>query len=145
MSTDRTAARLTPAQRRRLRDLADLLLPEAHGMPSASAVGLHERGVDRVLDARPDLTEPLVNVLDEESELEPRVFVSRLREAAGEAWNILTLVVAGAYYMDADVRRRLNYPGQLGWQIDPFEYVGWIDEGLLDPVIARGQAYRSVD
>ena len=42
-------------QRRRLAELADVLIPASGGQLSASQAGIAEEGIDRVLTARPDL------------------------------------------------------------------------------------------
>ena len=49
--------------RERLGALADVLVPAAAGMPSATEAGVHREGLDRVLAARPDLEPVLVRVL----------------------------------------------------------------------------------
>src|SRR4051812_49497519 len=51
------------AQRATFAALADVLVPAAEGMPSASAVDIAGTGLDRVLRARPDLERPLSRIL----------------------------------------------------------------------------------
>ncbi len=44
--------------------------------------------------------------------------------------------------MDARVGELLRYPGQEAKQVDPFDYVSYVEEGLLEPVISRGPVFR---
>jgi hypothetical protein len=48
--------------------------------------------------------------------------------------------VPGAYFLNPDVRRAIGYEGQTGRAIDP--HPDYLDDGLLDAVIARGPIYR---
>jgi hypothetical protein len=131
--------------RDRLRRFADALIPEAHGMPSASAVGVADRQLDRVLRARPDLATPLargvaaVDPEDRDGSLE------RLRSDDREAHDALLLVVAGGYYIDQDVRRRLGYDGQKPVEVRPEIIPNYVEEGLIEPLLERGPVFRPVD
>ena len=48
-------------------------------MPVASAVGVHERRLDAVLAARPDLAEPLLSLLADAAGQEADAEIARLR------------------------------------------------------------------
>ena len=50
---------LTAAQREAFRRIADHLVPEAEGMPSASQVDVHGAGLARVLELRAELVTEL--------------------------------------------------------------------------------------
>jgi hypothetical protein len=136
---------LDEALRDRLREFADQLIPAAHGMPAASEVGVADRQLDRVLAARPDLAAPLARAVagvdpdDRDGSLE------RLGAEDREASDALLLVVAGGYYMDAEVRRRLEYDGQQPVEVRPEIIPNYVEEGLVEPLLARGPVYRSVD
>jgi len=54
----------------------------------------------------------------------------------------LQLVIVGAYYTDRDVRQRLAYPGQLAKTLQSWRYPVYLEEGLLDGVLARGAIWR---
>ncbi|MBX3598915.1 MAG: hypothetical protein KF874_15225 [Rhizobiaceae bacterium] len=100
---------LTSHQRECLAVVADKILPRTPEMPSASDLDLSNTLVDKVLQSRPDLVEPLRKLLD-------------LRLASPESLTLADLntqdietlfqVVAGAYYMDPTVRRLIGYDGQ---------------------------------
>lgn len=127
----------------RLARLADVMLPAAHGMPSASEVAAIDSYLAQVLAWRDDLCEPLGRAL---GFFDPETFsVERLgayHSTDPEAYVALTTVVAACYYLCPGVRKRIGYPGQVAKTYDPFAYTAWVAEGLLDPVVARGPIYR---
>ena len=117
------------------------LIPEAHGMPSAGDV-IGDLRLRFVLDARPDLLEPLVAALRPELGDDPAGRLARLERDEPAHHAALVLVVVGGYYTDNDVRERLGYPGQeartlASWKVPPY-----VEEGLTDQVLARGPIWR---
>ncbi|WP_420431051.1 hypothetical protein [Candidatus Poriferisocius sp.] len=127
----------------RLEQLADIMLPAAHGMPSASEVGAVGSYLDEVLGWRGDLREPLVRAvaaLDSASFTIDRL-AAYLQEDE-EAYVALTTAVAACYYLCPVVRDRIGYPGQVAKTYDPFAYTEWVADGLLDPVVERGPIWR---
>jgi hypothetical protein len=131
--------------RDRLRRLADALIPAAHGMPAAGEVGVADRQLDKVLAVRPDLGEPLARAVADADPADYEASLARLRERDREAHDALLLVVVGGYYIDADVRRRLGYDGQQPVEVRPEIIPNYVEEGLIDPLLARGPVYRPVD
>lgn len=148
MTTSFAAARasdplsaLDGARRRVFSAVADVLIPEAHGMPSAAAV----IGDDRlrfVLNARPDLVEPLRAALRPELARDPVARLAALDRDEPEHHAALVLVVVGAYYTDKGVRDRLGYPGQMAKTLYSWKVPEYVDEGLIDQVVARGPVWR---
>lgn len=132
---------LDPASRMVLGAVADELIPAAHGMPSAGSV-LDLGRIEFVLCARPDLLKPLSDALRPELGDTPR---ERLTALADEPDNLaaLQLVVVAGYYSDADVRDRIGYPGQIARPVNAFDYPEYVDEGLVDRVVERGQIWRN--
>jgi len=134
---------LTAAQRGRLSALADVMLPETLTMPAPTQAGADGKPLDQVLMARPDLVADLCRAIDD---LEPEDFdldtLARLLDTDEDAYVALTTVVAAAYYQSPVVRERIGYPGQVAKTYDPYAYVQWVDEGLLDPVVERGPIWR---
>lgn len=49
----------------------------------------------------------------------------------------LQLVVVAGSYTDKGVRERLGYPGQLANPVNAWQCPAYLDEGLIDPVLAR--------
>lgn len=131
---------LDPARRMVLGAVADELIPAAHGMPPAGSV-LDLRRIEFVLSARPDLLQPLSEALRPELGGAPR---QRLTALADEPDNLaaLQLTVVAGYYSDADVRDRIGYPGQIARPVHAFDYPEYVDEGLVDRVVERGQIWR---
>ena len=129
----------------RLTTLADVMLPAAHGMPSASEVGAVADYLDQVLAWRDDLRQPLERAV---AALDPASFtIERLAAYCQEdedAYTALTTVVAACYYLNPVVREQIGYPGQVAKTYDPFAYTEWVAEGLLDPVVERGPIWREV-
>ena len=54
----------------------------------------------------------------------------------------LLLAVVGGYYTDRDVRDRLGYPGQEAKQLYSWKVPDYVEEGLIDKVLARGPVWR---
>jgi hypothetical protein len=134
-------ARLDGGARARLSAIADRLIPAAHDMPSAAEV-LTDHRLRFVLGARPDLVEPLVAALRSELGNEPQ---ARLDALAGEDPAVpgaLQLVIVAGYYTDRRVRELIGYPGQLAIEVKSWLYPEYIEEGLIDAMLARGPVWR---
>ena len=67
-------------------------------------------------------------------------FVAELQKTDPAGFSILAELVAGAYFMNAQVRARLDYHGQGPRPMDP--HPDYLDHGLLQAVIDRGPVYR---
>lgn len=132
------------AQRARLRAFADVLIPAAHDMPGAGEVGVADGQLDLVLRARPDLAEPLARALERLDPADHEGTIARLREADRAAHDALLLAIVGGYYIDRDVRRRLGYTGQVPVEVRPEIIPDYVEEGLVEPLLARGPIYRPV-
>jgi choline dehydrogenase-like flavoprotein len=138
----RVAAELRPAggpltelRRRRLRELADVVVPAGDGMPAASEVDVGGRLVDRVLAARPDLREPLVRVLDRDGDdVRSALATLAAEDPAGLAQ--LRYVVVAAYYLDDGVRALLDYAPEPAEPVRADVYPAYVEEGLLDHLLA---------
>jgi choline dehydrogenase-like flavoprotein len=125
-------------QRAVLAALADVLIPAAERMPSASEANAHGKWLDRALAARPDLEPVLARVLTEARGRDPDEEVRRLDTEDPEAFAALMTLVAGAYTINLKVRKRLGYPGQKHNVPFPDEAEYYLEGGLLDPVLERG-------
>ena len=120
--------------------LADVLIPAGEGMPSASQADVAGQWLDEVLAARPDLAEGLRDVLRKTAGREPQRAVEELRKGDPAAFGVLAETVPGAYFMNPKVREAIGYAGQDARPIDPRP--DYLDDGLLESVIARGPIYR---
>ena len=123
-----------------LRTVADHLIPAAHGMPSAADVLTDDR-IRFVLTSRPDLVEPLRAALRPDlGEVADRLATLGTNEATSLA--ALQLVIVGGYYTDKGVRELIGYPGQLAIEVQSWLYPAYLEEGLIDAVLARGPVWR---
>jgi hypothetical protein len=133
---------MNSGQRVTLAALADVLIPAGADLPSASAAGVAERWLDEVLLALPEVREPLAGLLDAVAASEPVAAVARLQREDSGGFELLCTVVAGAYFLNPDVRRLLGYPGQQAVPIQVEDPPDYEQDGLLASVIARGPIYR---
>jgi choline dehydrogenase-like flavoprotein len=122
--------------------LADVLIPAAGGMPSASEADPAGKWLARALQARPDLVPELARVLDAAAGLEPEAEARRLHAEDREGFRALAAIVSGAYYMNLKIRKRIGYPGQGKRPPFPDEADYDLRDGLLDPVVERGSIHK---
>jgi hypothetical protein len=134
-------ASLDAAERPTLSAIADRLIPAAHGMPSAGAV-LDDDRLRFVLTARPDLIGPLRAALRPELGDDVEARLDALGRDEPSALGALQLVIVAGYYTDARVRELIGYPGQMALELRSWEYPAYLEEGLIDAVVARGPAWR---
>ncbi|HSL75827.1 MAG TPA: hypothetical protein VK867_02710 [Candidatus Limnocylindrales bacterium] len=136
----RSAAALDDRERATFAGIADQLIPAADGMPSAAEV-VDDARLAFVLRARPDLADPLKAALRQELGSD---VTARLRTLADEPTNLsaLQLTVVGGYYTDKRVRELIGYPGQIALELRSWEYPAYLEEGLIDAVLARGPVWR---
>jgi hypothetical protein len=60
-----------------------------------------------------------------------------------DGWGVLTAVVPAAYFLNPAMRDAIGYPGLEARPIDPDAAPDYLDDGLLESVIARGPVYRA--
>ena len=133
--------RLDPTERATLSAIADRLIPAAHGMPSAADVVGDDR-LRFVLNARPDLLEPLRAALRRDLGDDVAARLDALGRDEPSTLGALQLVIVAGYYTDARVRELIGYPGQMALELRSWEYPAYLEEGLIDAVLARGPAWR---
>ena len=129
-------------QRATLAALANVLIPAGEGMPSASDAGASTEWLDEVLTILPDAQPPLSALLASLEGKEPAREVARLQIEDPSAFDLLCNVVAGAYFLNPEVRQAIGYHGQQALPIVPETPPDYEQEGLLASVIARGPIYR---
>jgi hypothetical protein len=134
------ASDLDPNRRATLEAIADHFIPAAHGMPSAADVLTDDR-LRFVLSARPDLMPPMLEALRPELGTDVN---GRLDALASEPANLsaLQLVIVAGYYTDKRVRELIGYPGQEAIDVKSWIYPPYLEEGLIDAVMARGPVWR---
>jgi hypothetical protein len=132
---------LDEARMRSLAEIADRLIPAAHGMPSAADVVTADR-LSFVLTARPDLTEPLTDALRPELSDDPQARLDVLGQDEPANLAALQLVIVAGYYTDKRVRELIGYPGQMAIEVKSWLYPPYLEEGLIDAVMSRGPVWR---
>ncbi|MGH7118830.1 MAG: hypothetical protein ACREFP_07560 [Acetobacteraceae bacterium] len=133
---------LSPAQRSVFRALADVLIPAYGKMPAASEVGVHDTLADEVLKHRPDIRDDLFRALERAKGMDSTAAANNLLRNDAAAFNALGLAASGAYYMSPVVRDLLGYPGQEEVKYDAHETPGYLLDGSIERVLARGRMYR---
>ncbi len=134
-------ASLDAAERATLSAIADRLIPAAHGMPSAADV-LGDDRLRFVLNARPDLIEPLRGALRRELGDDVGARLDALGRDEPSTLGALQLVIVAGYYTDRRIRELIGYPGQMAVELRSWEYPAYLEEGLIDAVLARGPVWR---
>jgi hypothetical protein len=137
-----SSAKFDADRRAVLAAVADVLIPKGAGMQSASEAGVAARWLDEVLRLRPDFGHPLATVLDNMNGVDPAAAVARLRAEDPAGFGVLAEVVAGAYFLNPEVRKAIGYPGQQSVPIQPEDPPDYEQDGLIASVIARGRVYR---
>jgi hypothetical protein len=132
---------LDAGARQRFAAIAERLIPEAHGMPSAAEI-VGEVRLRFVLRARPDLVEPLVAALRPELGDDPGERLDALGRDEATELAALQLAIVGGYYTDRRVRQLIGYPGQMAIEVRSWEVPPYLEEGLIDAVLARGAVWR---
>lgn len=136
------AKKLTPELRDRFGRIADLLIPAHKAFPAATAVGVHEKTLDDVLGFRPDLAEAFFRGLERVDGADLSASVNALFRDDPDAFNAVSLVASGGYYMKPEVRAVLGYPGQESVTYDAHAVPGYLTDQSLERVIRRGAIYR---
>ncbi|GAB6986557.1 hypothetical protein [Nocardioides pyridinolyticus] len=133
---------LTASQRDRFSSIADVLIPSAEGMPSASEADVPTRWIDDALRFRPDLADRLVAALDAAGDLPATEAVELLNREHIPDFEALGTLTAGAYFLNPAVKQLIGYPGQLPTPARD-DMDTYID--LLENVVERGQVYRDAN
>ena len=123
--------------------LADILIPDAEGMPAASAVGVHETVLDRILGLRPDLSEAFFRGIATARGKDPRAALEQMNVQDTQALSAIGLIASAAYYMSPGVRSLIGYPGQERRSFDPDSVPEYVANGMLKVVEDRGPIFRA--
>jgi hypothetical protein len=130
----------TSQERKRLAELADVLIPTAGGHSSASQADVAGSGLDQVLATCPEMAASLRGLMVKAGNGDAVAAVANLRTNHNAEFGILAEFTAGAYFLNCAVREAIGYAGQTGRPIDPAP--DYLENGLLDSVIHRGPIYR---
>lgn len=129
--------------RRTFAGIADVLIPNAEGMPSASEMNVHGDMLDHVLGLRPDLQENFFRGISIASGRDPSEAANDLNRSDAAALSAIGLVASAGYYMTPRVRELIGYPGQQSRpEADPDATPEYVANGMLQQVIDRGPIFR---
>lgn len=136
---------VSDATRRALETIGDHLIPEAHGMPSASAMDVGTSQLDVVLSSRPDLAPLLDRALAEAEVGDVDTFIATLAKEDPAGHDAVTLAIVAGYYMHPKVHELIGYSGQVPKDAQRIGEREIYQEGLMElaqKVIDRGPVYR---
>jgi hypothetical protein len=122
--------------------IADVLIPEAEGMPAASTVGVHKEMLDHILGLRSDLREAFFRGIARAHNKDPKSAAEELNAQDTAALSAIGLVASAGYYMSPRVRRLIGYPGQERRTYDADATPEYVTNGMLKVVQDRGPIYR---
>jgi len=132
---------LTDQQRVRFAEIADILIPHAEGMPSASEADVDTTWINDALSYRPDLVDLFHEALAVGADLPAAEVVEVLNAEHALAFEALGTLTAGAYFLNPRIRDLIGYPGQVA-TLPRNDVDTYVD--LLQNVAERGQVYRDV-
>ncbi len=131
---------LTTAEHRRLVEIADWLIPQVDDLPGAGAM-VDAAALKRLFSVRADLVEALRRALAGDM-VAPATLVGHLSANDPVAHEALLTTVAGIYYLDPEVRKRIGYDGQDALPVTPDRYPAYLADGLLDHLFEDGWLKR---
>lgn len=137
---------LTDEELAALLRVADCLIPASGPNPKASDAEQYLKYLELALAARADVFEVVLAAATSLSEVPEDHLWGALRRLWSEdksAFDPLSAVVAGAYFMTPQVMDLIGYPGQ---HRDPAPLdlaANEIGGGIMDPVLERGSIYTS--
>jgi hypothetical protein len=130
---------LNDQQRQVFSSLADVLIPSAEGMPSATEAEVPTRFIDEAIGFRPDLEAPFLRALEVAAELPATEAVQVLNVEHTAAFDALGVLTSGAYFLNPVVKNLIGYPGQVPTpareDIDSYAE-------MLAAVVDRGPIFR---
>lgn len=132
------ASPLTESEREIFGPRADVLIPNSEGMPSAVMADVHTVWIDKALAARPDLLDSFRESLTVGGD-DPHEAIEALHRRA-ELFDAFSVLSAGAYFMNPDIRERIGYPGQENRAVTGDDVPKYIE--MLERVVDRGPIYR---
>lgn len=134
---------LDAALRETFAKIADVLIPNAEGMPSASEMKVQGEMLDHILDLRPDLRENFLRGLTKAAGRDATEAANDLNKTDAAALSAIGLVASAGYYMSPRVRELIGYPGQQSRpEKDPDATPEYVTNGMLQQVIDRGPIFR---
>lgn len=134
-----TKPALTTGELALLMGLGDVLIPASATMPAFSEVPGCERNLQVAATASGATEDALRAALATLGPVSDLSGAMAMAEARPEAFQLLALLLTGAYYMAADTLRALNYPTERRNPAGVSDFADEYETGILDPVIENGR------
>jgi hypothetical protein len=136
---------LSPGQIDRLHALANVLLPGSHPSPAASDLADFDQLLSQAVGALGREFPAITAALETLPTVITRDSVLGFSERDPKSFELISLVLVGAYFMAAPVKGPLGLP--TGPRYAPsFEQIAdELGDGLLDPVLDRASPIRTLD
>jgi hypothetical protein len=122
--------------------LADLIIPHTNEMPSATEADVATIWIHRALGIRPDLRPDMMRGLQKARNANSLGALKLALADDRAAFVALTMMVANAYYLNPEIRRRIGYDGHNAHPFDADETPEYTSNGMLERVFARGPIFR---
>jgi hypothetical protein len=123
--------------------ILDVVLPGTDTLPSGRTIGAHEALLDLVIDADPRLEAPLTaaGVVAAQAPAADADTLTDIDAWAGEHVEEVVFALNAAYYMSAQVRELIGYPGQKRRPIASATPEEVCSDELVAPVLERGPIF----
>lgn len=129
----------------RLRALADALLPGSEKSPAATDLEDFEQLVSQAANALRGEIAGIRSAIEALPSSITRDSVARFSESSPKAFELVSLVLVGAYFMAASVKSVLGLPTGPRYAPSRMQIADELEDGLLDPVMERGSPIRTLD
>ena len=143
ISKQASTAAIDEGVRRGLALIIDVVLPGTSMLPAGRDVGAHSDLLDRTLAADPRLVRAVVDFGRQAAAAGTVTLEDMLAWSESDCEHVVFALTA-SYYMSTDVRRALNYPGQMRRPIADATADEKHTDELLAPVVERGPVYVPV-
>jgi hypothetical protein len=137
---------LTEVEETTLLRIADCLIPASGPNPKASDAEHYREYLSLALSARADVFDDVlasVVALSDVGDDDLWAALKDLWSRDREAFDPLSAIVAGAYFMTPQIKELIGYPGQHRDIAGLEEAADELSTGILDPVLERGFIYTS--
>lgn len=123
--------------------VADALIPGDNSgeMPSANEAGIFERLLPRALKERSDMAPSFIAALARLPQTPPDHPLQAIHALGDDDFHVISFLIAGAYFLDEGVTRKLGYSGQEALYETP-DYDEIME--VADRVQQRGAVYLDV-
>lgn len=142
------SAGLTEDQTHTLIAIADVLIGGTDTDPAPSTLEKYPKALDLAVAARTRNVDHVVGLIAEFKGLNPVEIDTQLRDwdkNRAEDFQIISAILAGAYFMLPEIKAIIGYPGQVRDIPKVDDAANDLADGILEPVFERGPIYVSAN